>query len=194
MTRTKRSRQWSRRATLWSVGLVIWLGSLFGVAIPAWRQAVAQHQQVKELEMQLADLDQWTVAGLWLEKSLGPRQKIIEPQWDRLFPSASAKGEFFLDLARVADRSGVDEFKLRELVVAEGIAVVTPEPGPALPLAAYRVRASFRGQYDQVAEFLGGLKIIERAVSVHNLVIKPARGAVQVDLELDVYVSTNDQS
>ncbi len=194
MTTKKRQRHWNRKATLWSVGLVLWLGILFGVAIPAWRQAVVQHRNVEALEVRLADLDRWTVAGLWLEKTLGPRQAVINPQWDRLFPAKSAKGEFFLDLARVADLSGVDEFELRELAVADGIVVESPTSDQSVPLAAYRVRARFQGQYSQVAEFLGGLKIIERAVGVHNLAIKPARGAVQVDLELDVYVSTSDQS
>ena len=194
MTITNRRRKWSQRMTLWSVGLVVWLGLLVGVAIPAWRQAVAQHSRVQALESQLADLDSWTVAGLWLEKSLAPRQAAINPQWDRLFPPETAKGEFFLDLARVADKSGVDGFELRELVGSEGIAYTAPDPENSVPLFAYRVRARFRGDYAQVAEFLGGLRLIERAVSVHNLAIKPARGAVQVDLELDVYVSTTNQS
>ena len=189
-----RSKKRSRRLAFWAVGALAWLGILFGVAIPAWRQAVDQHHQVQALEIRLAELDNWTVAGLWLEKSLGLRQAVVNPQWERLFPPTSAKGEFFLSLARVADRSGVGDFELRELERPEGIAEATTEAGSAVPLAAYRVRARFRGHYAQVAEFLGGLKVIKRAVSVHNLAIKPARGAVQVDLELDVYVSATDQS
>jgi hypothetical protein len=174
--------------------VLVWLGLLLGAAVPAWRQAVDQHREVQALESQLADLDQWTVAGLWLEKTLAPRQAVIDPQWERLFPPESAKGEFFLDLARVADRSGVDDFDLRELVPSDGPPIPDYGAGQAPPLTAYRVRARFAGEYAQVAEFLGGLKMIERAVSVHNLAIKPARGAVTVDLELDVYVSKSDPS
>lgn len=184
----------SRRAVGWLVGGVVWLGVLVGVAVPAWRQAVAQHRQVQDLEVQLAALDDWTVAGLWVEKSLGPRQAVINPQWERLFPSRPAKGEFFLDLARVADHSGVSEFELREQVVPEGTLTAETPEGDVLPLDGYRVKTRFKGRYAQVAEFLGGLKGITRAVSVHNLAIKPSRGGVQVDLELDVYVSPQDQS
>ena len=196
MTTNKRSRKMSRRAMLWGVGGLTWLGVLVGVAVPAWRQAVAQHREVQILENQLADLDRWTVAGLWLEKSLAPRRAAIDPQWERLFPATPAKGEFFLDLARVADKSGVDEFELRELVPTDGLVPPQVSGGgaDATPLTAYRVQARFNGRYSQVAAFLGGLKAIERAVSVHNLAIKPARGAVQVDLELDVYVSATNQS
>ncbi len=189
----KGSRKWPLRSIIWSVGVAGWLGILFGVAVPAWQHAAVQHQEVQALEARLAELDQWTVAGLWLEKTLEPRQEAINPQWESLFPAKAAKGEFFLDLARVADKSGVGEFELRELVIAEGIIVASTGSPDNIPLSAYRVRARFNGQYAQVAEFLGGLRVIKRAVSVHNLAIKPTRGAVLVDLELDVYVSTNEQ-
>lgn len=193
MTQTRR-RKYSRRAILRGVGALVWLGLLLGAAVPAWRQAVDQHREVQALESQLADLDHWTVAGLWLEKTLAPRQAVIDPQWERLFPPETAKGEFFLELARVADTSGVDGFDLRELVPADGVPTPDYGAGQTPPLTAYRVRARFAGKYAQVAEFLGGLKTIKRAVSVHNLAIKPARGAVTVDLELDVYVSESEPS
>jgi len=191
--RTPTLKPWHRRS-LWGVGIVIWLGVLFGVAVPSWRRAVQQHRQVEEVANRLEVLDNWVVAGIWLEQTLAPRQQAIDPQWRRLFPADPAKGQLFLDLARVADRSGVEEFKLRELTPADGVVVADAADGGPVPLTAYRVRANFRGQYAQVARFLGGLKRIERALSVHNLEIKPAHGAVQVDLELDVYVGSADQS
>ena len=194
MKNKKRTSRVSRRRILWGTGLLVWGGLLFGVALPAWRTAVDQHHEVRALEVRLADLDRWTVAGLWLEKSLGPRQAVIDPQWHQLFPARAAKGEFFLDLARVADHSEVDEFELREQAVPDGTLTAETSGGDVLPLNGYRVKARFKGHYAQVAEFLGGLKRITRAVSVHNLAITPARGAVQVDLELDVYVSPADQS
>jgi hypothetical protein len=192
---------WSRRRILGTAGIAVWTFVLLGVAIPSLRRTVAQHRQIIALEKQLADLDEWSVAGLWLEKSLGARQAVIDPQWERLFPPRRAKEEFFLDLARVADRSGVGGFELRELEVSDPVPVeADPESasaaggGEIVPLSSYRVQASFQGHYEQVAQFLGGLKEINRAVAVHNLAIKPSRGAVQVDLELDVYVSKIGQS
>jgi Tfp pilus assembly protein PilO len=56
------------------------------------------------------------------------------------------------------------------------------------------VRARFEGDFAGVAGFLGGLGRLERAVAVHDLEIKPAKGAVQVDLELDVYVASTSES
>ncbi len=194
MKNKKRTSRVSRRRILWGTGLLVWGGLLFGVALPAWRTAVDQHHEVRALEVRLADLDRWTVAGLWLEKSLGPRQAAINPQWERLFPAEAAKGEFFLDLARAADISGISRFELRELEIPEGTTANSTVADNTVPLTTYRVKARFLGRYDQVAEFLGGLKVVERAVSVHNLAITPAPGAVQVDLELDVYVSENDES
>ncbi|MFT5233799.1 MAG: hypothetical protein ACI9UK_000305 [Candidatus Krumholzibacteriia bacterium] len=196
----------TRKTILWSAGACVWLGVLVGVAIPAWRQAMNQHRQVKELESQLADLDSWTVAGMWIEKSLGPRQEVINPQWDRLFPSEESKGELFLTLARVADQSKVENFELKEIV---DIGNANPSDDlyddgldnaeysgtmMDVPLDSYRVQARFQGQYAEVAKFLGGLKTINRAVSVHNLAIQPVLGAVHVDLELDVYVSASNES
>jgi len=194
MATKKRQMKMSRRAVLWGMGGLLWLGLLVGVAVPSWRRAVQQHHQVQTLAIQLEELDNWAVAGLWLEQTLAPRQNAINPQWERLFPEHPRKGELFLDLARVADNSGVDDFKLQEMFPPGGAAVLEPVGGDPVPLTAYRVRADFTGKYAQVAKFLGGLKVIQRAVSVHNLAIKPARGAVQVELELDVYVGTPDQS
>lgn len=192
----------SRALLTWSVGTCVWLGVLLGVALPAWRHAIDQHAEVQALEKQLADLDSWTVAGLWIEKSLAPRQSVINPQWERLFPVTEAKGDLFLTLARVADHSGVEEFELWELHKDDNDRYSSEQANGASfgdgltgeRLTSYRVQARFQGQYAEVAKFLGGLKTIERAVSVHNLAIQPALGAVHVNLELDIYVSARDES
>jgi len=205
-TTTKTKFKPTRKMIFWSMGACLWLGVLVGVAIPAWRQAIDQHRQVQELESQLAELDGWTVAGLWIKKSLGPREKVINPQWNRLFPTEEAKGEFFLTLARIADQSQVENFELKELLDLEDVipsddlyddGIDDENDTTALmdkPLESYRVQARFQGQYAEVAKFLGGLKTISRAVSVHNLAIQPVLGAVHVDLELDVYVSASNES
>jgi hypothetical protein len=63
----------SRRPVLVGVLVVAWLAILVGGAVPAWRRALQQHREVRQVEAQLVDLDQWTMAGLWLERSLAPR-------------------------------------------------------------------------------------------------------------------------
>ncbi len=195
MTPAADGRPRRRRAALIVLGAV-WLGSLLGVALPAWRQAHRQQAEVAAIAGQLAELDRWTVAGLWLEQSLDERAAAIEPAWSALFPAERRREEMFLDLARVADRSGVTAFELREIKpdeLAAGAPGLTGDE-PEADLSAYRVRASFEGDYEQVAGFLGGLKGIERAVSVHNLEIRPVREAVSVELELDVYVDKPERS
>ena len=61
-------------------------------------------------------------------------------------------------------------------------------------LGFYRVKASFRGEFGQVADFLGGIKNIDRAMSVHSLVVRPDDRGVRVEMKLDVYVRETTQS
>ncbi len=60
---------------------------------------------------------------------------------------------------------------------------------PSIDLMTYRVKARFNGDYQRAAQFMGGLKNIERALKVHSLVVRPEKDGIRVDLELDVYVS-----
>jgi hypothetical protein len=184
------------RTVVIGAAALLWLGALVVGAVPVWRKALRQHREVRQVEAKLDDLDRWSVAGLWLERTLVPRQEAVTPVWDRLFPSERRCEALFLDLARVADESGVTKFELHELqsdeMSAEAPGVADPEPFAAL--GGYRVRARFEGDFAGVAGFLGGLGRLERAVAVHDLEIKPAKDAVQVDLELDVYVASTSES
>jgi hypothetical protein len=169
---------------------------------------MVHHQEVKRLEKGLADLDTWTVAGKWLGISLPRRKAAIDTIWQQAFPVGRNREEFFLNLAEVADNSGVEQFNLEEMTM-EQVTTTTMEPTmeedmpsdpggavygvpvevPRIDLDSYRVKASFQGNYQQAARFMGGLQGISRAVSVHDLVIRPEGGGIRVDLELDVYVS-----
>lgn len=191
-----------------SVGLgllaVIWGAALILYAVPRWQQAIAHHREVKELEQGLAELDNWTVAGKWLGRSLSHRSQDLERTWERTFPRGRMREDLFLDLAQVADKSEVKEFKLEE-IQTEGTAAFLVSPPqesyfggsvygvpvevPQVTLSNYRVKASFVGNYQQAARFLGGLQDLDRAVSVHNLVARPGNSGITIDLELDVYVS-----
>lgn len=182
---------------------VIWLAALLGLGVPSWLKVERQHREIADLELRLAELDRWHVAGLWLNRSLARRQEVIDSRWDKLFPPERRRSELFLNLARIADESGVRSFELVELGAAEmGMTGVMEQPAPGTDMGtdaspdpvlarlnSYRVQARFRGGYEQVARFLGGLNSIERAVSVHNLEIQPARDDITVELELDIHVS-----
>jgi hypothetical protein len=192
------------RPYAWGALAVVWVFALVLVAFPSFKKAVAYHNEVKELEIGLAELDSWTVAGKWLERSLVNHQKAMDNTWNATFPRARHREDLFLDLAQVADASQVKEFRLEE-IRTEGAAaflVSPPEESyfggsvygvpvevPQVSLSNYRVKASFVGNYKQAARFLGGLQKISRAISVHNLVARPGNGGITIDLELDVYVS-----
>lgn len=185
-----------RRLAIAGGALTVWTVALVVGVVPLWRQALAQHREVRQIEAQLADLDRWTVAGLWLERSLAPREAAVMPVWTRLFPTERRCEELFLDLARNADACGLARFELHEMRTDEmaSAVVVVADPEPAATLGGYRVRALFEGNFAAVAGFLGGLDRLDRAVDVHQLEIRPGRDAVQAELELDVYVATTNES
>lgn len=185
-----------------------WIAVLVLVAIPAWRQALDRHRQVQDLERQLADLDAWTVAGMWLTPAVAAQAPAVQDAWDRAFPDKRLKEDLFLQIARVADGTQVEAFELTELQVQEegeqrsplqdrleaqlgggGTIDGIPVEVPHIGLSTYRVKASFLADYDRLARFLGGLDRLDRALKIHNLVVKPDKGLIRAELELDVYVS-----
>lgn len=173
-----------------------WAAALVFGAVPVWKRALGQHREVRQVEAQLGELDRWSVAGLWLGRTLPEREAVVGPVWDRLFPPERACEQLFLDLARVADESGVTKFELHELQADElaGEAPGLADEEPEAALGGYRVRAQFEGDFAGVAGFLGGLDRLDRAVAVHDLELTPAKGVVHVELELDVYVSSQARS
>ncbi len=215
---------WGDPRIRWTGLSVLWLVLLFLVAIPSWRAVVEKNQAIGALEKQLATLDDWTVAGLWLAPSVQERSLPVNATFSRLFPAERQREQLFLSLARVADESGVEDFGLSEIVDlmltendvwSDGTtmaATVEDEPPtdgsaavqnaepvmslevPSVDLASYRVTTHFSGDYSRAARFLGGLINIERAVKVHSLVVRPEKDGIQVDMELDIYVSQINQS
>jgi len=202
----------------WGILAGIWLVFLVTIVIPTWKTVVAKNAEIGELEVRLATMDEWTVAGLWLAESVNERQLQVDTAFGRLFPDERGRAELFLDLARIADNSGVVGFDLSEKnivgmagndVWSDGSSMNssgdngnydddmnggTGDRLPSVELSSFRVQAHFSGDYKRIAQFMGGLKSIERAMKVHSLVIRPDKDGVQVDLELDIYVSQANQS
>lgn len=203
-----------RRRTLIAAGLVLaWTAVLLGGAVPAWRRALRLQREVETVERDLADLDRWSVAGLWLEPAVQRREPAVARVWSGLFPARRGREQLFLDLARIADRSGVAAFSLAEITALglpvdemagpTGPADAPPPPPdgtaaavapPAVTLDSYRVRARFEADFVRAADFLAGLRGIERALDVTNLVIRPSGGRLNVEMEMDVYVDRHDES
>lgn len=215
-TLLERIRAWrpGRREIAWGAMAAVWCGLLLGVALPGWRQVQQQHGEINQLEQRLADLDRWSVAGLWLEPSVAAREPQVASAWARLFPADRDREQLFLSLAQVADRSGVQAFQLEEITDLD-LVPVEPDagydqaddtddpvddwtsqrsPGALVAPAHYHVRASFSGDYGRTAAFLSGLAALERAVSVHRLAIRPARSGLDIELEMKIYVDRTHAS
>lgn len=197
--------------------VVVWGVLLLGVAVPSWRDVTRNHDQIIAVETELADLDQWTVAGLWLEPAVEARRPAVMAEWERVFPSSRSREALFLDVARVADQAGVREFQLEEMeamatmdrgtwsttggMAADAPATDAPPTDEAPPgdesasnpvtltLTPYVVQASFVSSYAGAAAFLGGLQDLDRSIDIRQLSIRPARQGVTVELEMEVPVS-----
>jgi hypothetical protein len=195
----------------------VWIVLMVTVVAPTWQGVMANNDEIHDLETRLGTMDDWTVAGMWLAQSVNERTLPVNAAFSRLFPSERGREELFLSLAQVADKSGVDEFNLSETNVsgmdvndvwtdgtdmAQNDTTAPPPMGddhfpgdevvmdiPTVEMSSYRVIARFSGDYQRIAHFMTDLKNIDRALKVHSLVIRPERDAIQVDLELDVYVS-----
>jgi hypothetical protein len=183
----------------------VWFAALVGGALPVWRRALNQQREVRQVEARFLDLDRWSVAGIQLEHSLPEREAAVSPVWERLFPADRRCEELFLDLARVADESGVDRFELHELKADEMASTTISAAStdsvpqaevvdPSAALTTYRVRARFESDFAGVAGFLGGLGRLDRATAIHQLEIRPTKTGVQTELELDVYVASSQES
>jgi hypothetical protein len=180
-----------------------------------------QHAEIADLEAQLADLDRWTVAGLWLAPALASREPAVTAAWHRLYPPDRDREELFLALAGVADRCGVEAFALEEdsamdamgshwsrpgatdpAMAADAPPSADPEagmmdtgPAPvAIALDRYRVRARFQADYARIAAFVAGLQELDRAIDVRHLAIRPGKTGLDVEMEMQVYVSTTHAS
>ena len=205
----------------WGLFAGLWLLVMGLVVVPTWQGVVARHAEIKDLETRLATLDDWTVAGMWLAPSVKERTLPVNAAFSRFFPGQRGREDLFLSLGKVADQSQVENFTLSENsglgmegndVWNDGSAMGSADappptdgaPGamddgmsqetPKVELSTYRVSTQFFGDYERAAQFMDGLKGVERALKVHSLVIHPQKDGIQVKLELDVYVSKTSQS
>ncbi len=196
-----------RQRLYWGGLILVYSVLTLTVVIPMGRRTLSDHREVKELQQELADLDAWTVAGMWLAPEVARRQPVVAAEWERAFPDRRQREGLFLDIAKVADGSGLQDFTLREIGqgsetppprlqgtleahmgdggAVQGVPVVVPR----IELTTYRLKAGFKSDFKGVTRFLDGLQDLDRALSIHDLVLRQDKGQVKVDLEMDVYVS-----
>jgi hypothetical protein len=208
-------RNWKKAAGA-LVG-VAWLAFVVMSVVPVVRSTVSGHHELGDLEKRIGVLEGWTGAKLLMEKDMAENGPALLDVWTRLFPVERGREELFLDLARVADVSGVKDFDLAEIVeldlepggsIGQQIDDFDPmaeddqDDGPdmaaapvsAIELEAYRIRARWSGDYARTAVFLNRLRDIPRALTVQSLAVRPYLDGIQVEMELEVYTDGRSQS
>jgi len=209
-----------RRGVLVAGFSLAWGAIFLGGAVPTWKSAHQNEVTIEAMNDRLATLHEWSVAGIWLGEGVRRWEPVQRETYERLFPLEKAREEFFLDLVRVANASGIDPIRILEAqntyrpgtdVWEEGYAwdedleeqeseidQLTSEFAPDLSglpddrLTAHRALLSFSAEYDEFAVFLAGLKSIPRALSVHRLTASPLDEGIDVRMELDFYVQGAD--
>ncbi len=185
----------SRKRRLWPVVLaVLWLGLLVFVAIPTWQDVVRQNETIHQVEEELATLDQWTVAGLWLAPAVAQRSLPVNAAFSRLYPSSRERETLFLDLARVADESGVEDFGLseRRRLGQEGNDIWNMDPlGNGGDAGAGRPAATAWTEDGPVS---AAISLDVPAVELDSYRVHPGQERIQVEMELDVYVNAETES
>ncbi|NCQ33589.1 hypothetical protein GW813_00660 [bacterium] len=199
--------RWGKQRLFWGGVILVYAILLVVVVVPMGQRVMRDHREVAAVEQELSDLDAWTVAGMWLAPEVARRQPVVAQAWERTFPRMRDRENLFLEIAKVADGSGLEDFKLREIALARdqapprlqaivdsrmgdggsvrGVPVVVPRIG----LQTYRIKATFKSDYQGVTRFLYGLQGLDRALDLHDLVLRDEERQVKVDLEMDVYVS-----
>lgn len=199
-------RNW--RFLLFVTATAAWFGLLGGAAFPAWRTAMRKASEVDNLESRIEHLNRWTVAGVWIEKDVRERSSEIEAEFARLFPPLHDRATLFLQLARIADESGVTDLDLTTVAIHERNARDPVDAMPAtdaemmdsamasdfgasdrLSLQPYRLRARFAADLRRTAAFLRAIDNIDRAITIHRVAARPVATGIAVEMELDVYVN-----
>jgi len=183
--------------------------------VAVWWRVACLRRETTDAQRQLARLQSWIETAAAVEPAVSDVAREIEARWSRMFPAERRREELFLDLARVADLSGVEAFDLEEEATGRAAGGDDGAPPPAAPppgtetgdkpwripadaglevsaptvvLEPYRIKASFRGDYAAVTRFLGGLRRIDRVVEIRRLEMAPEETGLRVGLELGVYV------
>lgn len=203
--------RWWKSALGGLVGLA-WLAFVVLAVVPIVRSTLSGRRELDETVRRIVALDGWTGPRLVLARDLAANGSDYEAAWSRMFPAERGRERLFLELARIADASGVREFDLAEVVdpdaaddgdpdedvyedeFEDDVGGADPIDASAVALDSYRVRASWSGDYRRTADFIARLRGIARAVSVSDLQVSPYLDGIRVELELEVFVDGATES
>ncbi len=195
----------------WMAMVALSTAAVMLVALPARKAADHDQRIVQALRIEIDGMASWAMDGTTIEQMVSTRSLSAAEDWCRLFPEAKGKEVLFLDLARIADACGVREFYLAEAedrmkVQASGSSM-GPGPGDApagdgieavptvsLALSSFKVRTRFEADLQGTALFLDELDSIERALEIREISIRESRNGLVVEMEMELYVSEQNQS
>jgi len=195
------------------LGLAVLVGGalLVFVGLPARRDAAEHARLAAELEAGCQGMERWAMDGDAISVAVAEREARVADLWRRLFPAEKGKDRLFLELARVADASGVSDFFLAEAgqemgdggftaaqtVTEDGPPMDGPMDGsmgdeaggPAVAVEGFLVRTRFESDMAGAARFLAGLESVERALQVREIRIREGGRRLIVEMEMEFYVS-----
>lgn len=195
----------------WRWWLPFALGALAPLFIvhPSWKAARNSAEQAELLELQMQELENWGETGSEILERVRSRSEAAEERWTLLFPESKQVDLLFLELARIADDCELRDFHLAEVakdmesveeeeyddeMMDEGEVDHDAEVRAAAKLSDFRVEASFYSDLRSAARFLAGLEGIPRAIKVDNVVIRDTGKGLLVELEMELYVSSQTNS
>jgi hypothetical protein len=205
----------ARPPLLVGLGVLLWLLVIAFLVWPTLRASQRQAAEISALDARAATLAGWSGgralpavdAARW-ETSLGER-------FEQLFPRERQLEQLFMEIATIANESGVDPVQLRadvgaaaaysegkgELLSAQGTGGqpeelealaaslgLAPRDLPVSDLRAYRLQVNFDADYEHLARFTDALRTLSRAVCVRNLQVRRGSREVAVQMELEYYV------
>ncbi len=197
-----------------ALGALLWLLAISFFVWPSLRTSRQQAAEISACDARAASLARWN-GGRALPAAEAARwEATLGARFEQLFPRERRLEQLFMEIATIANESGVDPVQLRadigaaadgerkgELRSARGTAVqledlealaatlgLAPGDRPVSDLRAYRLQVNFDADYEHLARFTDALGTLSRAVCIRNLQARRGSRGVAVQMELEYYV------
>jgi len=204
-----------RPPLLIGLGALLWLLAIACLVWPALRASRRQAAEISALDARAATLAGWSGGRALPAAAAASWEAALGERFELLFPRERRLEQLFMEIATIANESGVDPVQLRadvgaaaaysegigELLKAQGAGGLpeelealaasldlAPRDLPVSDLRAYRLQVNFDADYEHLARFTDALRTLSRAVCVRNLQVHRGSRGVAVQMELEYYV------
>jgi hypothetical protein len=202
---------------LFGLGALLWLLAIGLLVWPALRATREQAATIAALDARAATLAGWSGGRALPAADAARWEAALGERFEQLFPRERHLEQLFMEIASIANESGVDPVQLRadvgaaygegqgELLSARGAGGepealraladqlgLAPQSLPASDLRAYRLLVEFDADYANLARFTDALPTLSRAVCVRSLRAGEGLRGVAVQMELEYYVQARN--